>query len=111
MPSIQTEYWLMVKPLHPIYGFPVPGKGRLSKKIDGIDSKEIETFYFRKYQVVCGTGCPFTIHAVQQPVWGLFEVCYSLEELRRAFKRAIKIYGASNVTILQHMNSELFITN
>lgn len=111
MPQVQTQYWIMVKPLHPVYGFPVPGFNRLSRVPDGIEPEEIETFYFRKYVVSCGGGCPWEIYPVKQPVFGLFEVCYSIHELRRAYRRALKIWGESNIQVLQRVSHDVIIKN
>lgn len=110
MGTTNVAYWIMTKPIHSVYGLPVPGKGRASTPPPGLKKEDIETLWALKIKKSCGGGsCNQELYPMHLEPFVVFGVCYSIEEAKRVFKRALAAVGEEHITVLQQVPTEVRI--
>ena len=103
-----VRYVVMTKPVHSVYGLPVPGYKRLSYIPDGLKKEDIETIYgLRIVQTCGGGGCNQELYPVKIEPWVVFETCYSIDEVKRAYKRALSAVGADFIRVFRQVPNDV----
>ncbi|MCX7610397.1 MAG: hypothetical protein N2043_02265 [Ignavibacterium sp.] len=104
----KTEYWVFVRPLHKAYGKPVK---KTQKQIPEVPHDYVKHLFYRKKKHCYTSGCPFEVYAVDEEVFCLFEVCYSIEEAKKSFKKALKTWAKEDIKIIQRISPEYIMRN
>ncbi|MCX7610398.1 MAG: hypothetical protein N2043_02270 [Ignavibacterium sp.] len=108
MGTKNVRYIVMVKPIHKVYGVPIPGVGRLNNMYKNVPKEDVETLYFVERKIVCGgSDCDKILHPLDLEPWCVFEVCYSIEECKKSVKKALDFYGEDYVKVFTDIPFDL----